>query len=142
MRDVSKRNLDLIFQGFHAQDGPRLGQVRLMLVESGGKMEQVCSKLTLSWCKWVQRRLKLASSCFQVRSKTVPIRPSWAKLAPIWLHEGPSGWQDGHKYAQVDPKMGEVGTKTDQMRLNLVASGPRLSPVWSQECMKADIARR
>ena len=39
--------------------------------------------------------------------------PSWAKLASIWHRDGPSGWQDGHKYAQVDPNMGEVGTKTN-----------------------------
>ena len=69
------------------------------------------------------------------------VRPSWAKLAPICPQDGPSGWQDGDKYTEVDAKMGEVGTKTDQMRLNLVPSGLRLSQIWPLECMKADIAR-
>ena len=44
-------------------------------------------------------------------------------------------------YAQVDPNMGEVGNKTDQMRVNMVPSGLRLGEMWPQECMKADIAR-
>ena len=64
-----------------------------------------------------------------------------AKLAAIWPQDEPSGWQDGRKYTQDDPKMGEVGTKTTQMRFNLAPMEPRLSQIWPQECMKADIAR-
>ena len=62
-------------------------------------------------------------------------------MAPIWPQDGLSEWQDGDKDAQVEPNMGEVGTKTDPMRLNLVPSGLRLSQIWPHECMKADIAR-
>ena len=93
-------------------------------------MDQVRSKLVPSW-------LKLA----QVDPRWLQVGSSWAKVAPIWRQDGPSGWQDSDKYAQVDAKMGEVGTQTDHMRLNLVPSGPRLSQIWPQRCMKDVIAR-
>ena len=71
---------------------------------------------------------------FQLGSNIAPrwlqVLPSWAKLAPIWPQDGPSRWQDSHKHAQVDPNMGEVGTKTNKMKLNLVSSGFRLSQIW------------
>ena len=43
-------------------------------------------------------------------------------------------------YAQVDPNMGDLGTKTNQMRVSISSSWLRLGEIWPQECMKADIA--
>ena len=93
------------------------------------KMVPSWFKLAEKWTKSFPSWLQVDASepkLIQVGSSSPQVRPSWAKLASIWPQDGPSGWQDGHKYAQVDPKMGEVGTKTDQMRVNLVPSGIQL----------------
>ena len=111
---------------FRAQDGTKL-------VQAGRRMHQVCSKLARSWFKLAQGDpiwLQVGSSSPQVGSKLAPVGPSWRQSGP----------RDSDKHAQDDPKMGEVGTKTIEMRLNLVPSGLRLSPIWPQDCMKADIA--
>ena len=93
------------------------------------KMVPSWFKLAEKWTKYGPSWLQVGTSerkVMQVGSSSLQVRPSWAKLASIWPQDGPSGWQDGHKYAQVDPKMGEVGTNTDQMMLNLVPSGVQL----------------
>ena len=79
----------------------------------------VCSKMAASWLKsaqvdpsWPQG----GSSSPQVVSKFA----QWAKLAPIW-------W------------VGDLGSKTNQMRVSISSSCLRLGEIWPQECMKADI---
>ena len=79
------------------------------------KLVQVGSKTSQTGSKLAQVDSKFAPSCFQVR-------PRWAKLAPIW-------W------------VGDLGTKTNQMRVSISSSWLRLGEIWPQECMKADIAR-
>ena len=81
-------------------------------------MFQVDHKLTQVGSKTAQI-VQVDSSRPQVQPKAVQVRPSWHELPLIWPQDGPSGWQDGHKYGQVDPEIDEVGTKRASVTTNL-----------------------
>ena len=88
------------------------------MLQAGPKLAQVGSKLN------------------QVGSELAQVRPRFAqsspKLGQLGTNLAPGGaeWQDSHKYDHVDATVGEVGTKTDEVKLNLVPGDLRLSQMW------------